>query len=106
MDIRIGVSNLIDSWTLSGCLCGTHPWSIANLDSMITFFIMCTWRVDYLLGGRFTLEEEHWASWRKALSPRWHGDTWLLAWRLVLDLRMLGLRSYHVGGVKSEVHMS
>jgi hypothetical protein len=33
------------------------------------------------------------------LSPRWHGETWLLAWRLTLDLRMLGLRSDHVGGM-------
>jgi hypothetical protein len=40
------------------------------------------------------------------LSPRWHGDTWLLAWRLVLDLRMLGLRSDHVGVVDLEVHMA
>jgi hypothetical protein len=34
----------------------------------------------------------------------WH--TWLLAWRLVLDLRMLGLRSDHVGGVESKEHMA
>jgi hypothetical protein len=62
--------------------------------------------VGCLLGRTTHLEEEHWASWRRALSPRWHGDTWLLAWRLVLDLRMLGLRSDHVGVVDLEVHMA
>jgi hypothetical protein len=44
------------------------------------------------LGGQLTLEEECWASWKRALSPRWHGHTWLLVWRLVFDLWMLGLR--------------
>jgi hypothetical protein len=57
------------------------------------------------LGGRLALEEQHWASWR-VLSPRWHGDTRLLAWRLMLDLRTIGLRSDHVGGVDPEEHMA
>jgi hypothetical protein len=30
----------------------------------------------------------------------------VLAWRLVLDLRMLGLRSDHVGVEDSKVHMA
>jgi hypothetical protein len=56
--------------------------------------------------GRTTLLEERWASKRRGLSPRQHGDTWLLAWRLLLDLRTLGLRSVHVGVVDLEVHMA
>ena len=40
------------------------------------------------------------------IEPRWHGYIWLLAWRFVLDLRMLGLRSDHVGGVDLEEHMT
>ena len=38
--------------------------------------------------------EECWESWRMALSPKWHGHTWLLAWRLALELRMLELRDW------------
>jgi hypothetical protein len=52
------------------------------------------------------MEEEHWASWRRVLSPIWNRDTWLLAWMLVLDLMTLGLRSDHVGGVDPKVHMA
>jgi hypothetical protein len=33
-------------------------------------------------------------------------NTPLLAWRLVLDLRILGLRIVHVGVVDTEVHMA
>jgi hypothetical protein len=57
---------------------------------------LCSRHMEFgcLLGGHLALEEEHWASCRRALSPRWHGHTWLLAWRLVLDLRMLGLRGW------------
>jgi hypothetical protein len=47
-----------------------------------------------LLGGCLALEEEHWAFQRRVLSPRQHGVAWLLAWRLTLDLRMLGLREW------------
>ena len=36
------------------------------------------------------------------LIPRWNGNTWLLGWRHVLNLRMLRLRSDHVGGVDSD----
>jgi hypothetical protein len=50
--------------------------------------------VGCLLGGCLALEESVGHSWRRVLSPRWHGHTWLLAWRLVLDLRMLGLREW------------
>jgi hypothetical protein len=49
------------------------------------------------VGGQLTLEEEHWASQRRGSSPKWHGDTWLFAWKLVLNFRMLGLRIDHVG---------
>jgi hypothetical protein len=41
--------------------------------------------------------------WRRIVGPfriielslRKHGITWFLTWRLVLDMRMLGLRSIH-----------
>jgi hypothetical protein len=66
---------------------------------------VCILRLVACLGGKLTLEE-CWASWRRVLSLRWHGDTWLLAWRLVLDLRTLGLRNDHVSVVDMEEHMA
>lgn len=63
------------------------------------------WRLVSCLGGQLTMKE-CWASWRRALSPKWHRDTWLLAWSFVLDLRRLVLRSDHVGVVDSKVHMA
>jgi hypothetical protein len=49
-------------------------------------------RTTHLGGGALGILE-------KKVGPKWHWDTWLLAWRLVLDLRMLGLWSDHVGVV-------
>ena len=45
--------------------------------------------VGCLFGGRLTLE-----------------DTWLLAWKRVLDFKAFGLRRDHVGWVDPEVHMA
>jgi hypothetical protein len=42
--------------------------------------------IGYFLGGCLGLEDEHWAFWRRALSPRWHGIAWMLTWKLVLDV--------------------
>jgi hypothetical protein len=45
----------------------------------------------YLLGGCLALEEECWTFWNRVLSPRGHWVAWMLAWRLGVDLEMLGL---------------
>jgi hypothetical protein len=42
----------------------------------------------------------------EGVGPRWHGDTRFLEWRLMLDLRTMGLRNDHVGGVDPKVHMA
>lgn len=39
------------------------------------------------------------ASWRTMLSLRCHGHIWLLAWKFVLNLKTLRLRSDHLGKV-------
>ena len=43
---------------------------------------------------------------KEAFEPQMAWDTWLLAWSFVLGLRMLGLKSEHVGGMELEVHIS
>jgi hypothetical protein len=54
------------------------------------------------IGGEASWKGNVWA-FRRALSPSYHGTTW---WRLVLDLRTLGLRSIHGGLVDSKEHMA
>jgi hypothetical protein len=71
----------------------------------VTFFMMHTWKDGCLLRGQLALEAKCWASWRRALSPSWHGHTWFPAWRLI-DLRMVGFQSDHLGGVDQEEHMA
>jgi hypothetical protein len=80
------------------------PWALGK--HRLCDNIVNTWRVVACLGGGFALEEEHWASWTRVLSPRWHVEIWFLSWRLVLDMRMLESRSDHVGPVDGEVHMA
>lgn len=43
---------------------------------------------------------------KRELTPRWHEETWSLAWKLVLDSRTLGSRSDHVGVVDPKVNMA
>lgn len=54
------------------------------------FFMMTTWRLVACLGVELIISIGE--SRRKVLSPKWHGDTWLFAWRLMLDLRTVSLR--------------
>jgi hypothetical protein len=78
--------------------------ALETYGSRLLLHVANTWRLVVYLGGRLVLE--CWASWRRALSPTMHGHTWLLAFRLMVDLRMLRLRNDHVGGMDLESHMA
>jgi hypothetical protein len=77
-------------WTLNGCLHDILPWSDGDVWTLVTSSFSRHMKGGCLLGGCLALDEECWAFQRGELSPR--DGTGLLAWRLTLDLRTLGLR--------------
>jgi hypothetical protein len=90
MDINIESGFPIDCDTVYVGLYGIHPWIIGYLDNMMPLFVIHTWRVSGFLGGQISLEEDHHASWRKVLSPRWDGTLICFIGGLYLTLGCLG----------------